>query len=129
MEVSNIEGSYRITCEAVMRVIRDNKESLMAVLEAVSMISVSIAPYSSIVLISHKVHPDPLLNWRLGNRESPPQPSFPSERRQSIIGGFEAAQVDRGESYRPRRAPRSKLASPIPSLARKRCRMHVRCRS
>lgn len=36
MEVSNIEGSYRITCEAVMRVIRENKESLMAVLEAVS---------------------------------------------------------------------------------------------
>jgi FKBP12-rapamycin complex-associated protein len=36
MEVSNIEGSYRITCEAVMRVIRDNKDSLMAVLEAVS---------------------------------------------------------------------------------------------
>ncbi len=61
MEVSNIEGSYRITCEAVMRVIRDNKESLMAVLEAVSMISVSIAPYSSIVLISHKVHPRPSL--------------------------------------------------------------------
>lgn len=36
MEVSNIEGSYHITCEAVMRVIRENKESLMAVLEAVS---------------------------------------------------------------------------------------------
>jgi FKBP12-rapamycin complex-associated protein len=38
MEVSNIEGSYRITCEAVMRVIRENKDSLMAVLEAVSTI-------------------------------------------------------------------------------------------
>jgi FKBP12-rapamycin complex-associated protein len=36
MEVSNIEGSFRITCEHVMRVLRDNKESLMAVLEAVS---------------------------------------------------------------------------------------------
>jgi len=36
MEVSNIEGSFRITCENVMRVLRDNKESLMAVLEAVS---------------------------------------------------------------------------------------------
>lgn len=35
MEVSNIEGSFRITCENVMRVLRDNKESLMAVLEAV----------------------------------------------------------------------------------------------
>ena len=36
MEVSNIEGSFRITCENVMRVLRDNKESLMAVLEAVN---------------------------------------------------------------------------------------------
>ncbi|KAK6613707.1 FAT domain-containing protein [Botrytis cinerea] len=34
MEVSNIEGSFRITCENVMRVLRENKESLMAVLEA-----------------------------------------------------------------------------------------------
>ncbi|KAJ9649752.1 phosphatidylinositol kinase- protein kinase tor1 [Coniosporium tulheliwenetii] len=66
MEVSNIEGSYRTTCEHVMRVLRDNKESVMAVLEAF-------------------IH-DPLLTWRLGNRESPPEPSFPSERRASIIG-------------------------------------------
>ncbi|KAL1921057.1 uncharacterized protein VTP21DRAFT_11692 [Calcarisporiella thermophila] len=34
MEVSGIEGSYRITSEHVMRVLRENKESLMAVLEA-----------------------------------------------------------------------------------------------
>lgn len=66
MEVSNIEGSFRTTCEHVMRLLRGNKESLMAVLEAF-------------------IH-DPLLTWRLGNRESPPEPSFPSERRASIIG-------------------------------------------
>lgn len=36
MEVSNIEGSYRVTCENVMRLLRENKESVMAVLEAVS---------------------------------------------------------------------------------------------
>lgn len=35
MEVSNIEGSFRITCEHAMRVLRENKESVMAVLEAV----------------------------------------------------------------------------------------------
>ena len=29
---------------------------------------------------------DPLLTWRLGTRDSPPEPSFPSERRSSIIG-------------------------------------------
>ncbi|CCH60866.1 hypothetical protein TBLA_0D03670 [Henningerozyma blattae CBS 6284] len=34
MEVSGIEGGFRITCEKVMRVLRDNKESLMAILEA-----------------------------------------------------------------------------------------------
>ncbi len=65
MEVSNIEGSFRTTCEHVMRLLRTNKESLMAVLEAF-------------------IH-DPLLNWRLGNRESPPEPSFHSERRASIM--------------------------------------------
>ncbi|KAF2644919.1 ARM repeat-containing protein [Massarina eburnea CBS 473.64] len=66
MEVSNIEGSYRTTCEHVMRVLRTNKESVMAVLEAF-------------------IH-DPLLTWRLGVQNSPPEPNFPSERRQSIIG-------------------------------------------
>ena len=64
MEVSNIDGSYKISSEAVMRVIRDNKESLMAVLEAF-------------------IH-DPLLNWRLGKNENAPEPSFHSERRASI---------------------------------------------
>jgi FKBP12-rapamycin complex-associated protein len=66
MEVSNIEGSFRTTCEHVMRLLRANKESLMAVLEAF-------------------IH-DPLLTWRLNNRESPAETSFPSERRQSIMG-------------------------------------------
>ncbi|CCJ30549.1 unnamed protein product [Pneumocystis jirovecii] len=47
MEVSGIEGSFRITCEHVMRVLRDNKESLMAVLEAFVY--------------------DPLVNWKLIN--------------------------------------------------------------
>lgn len=36
MEVSNIEGTYRTSCEHVMRLIRHNKDSLVAVLEAVS---------------------------------------------------------------------------------------------
>jgi len=45
MEVSGIQGSYRNTCEITMRVLRDNKDSLMAVLEAFVY--------------------DPLINWRL----------------------------------------------------------------
>ncbi|EXK24261.1 FKBP12-rapamycin complex-associated protein [Fusarium oxysporum f. sp. melonis 26406] len=34
MEASNIDGSFRITCENVMRILRDNKERVTAVLEA-----------------------------------------------------------------------------------------------
>lgn len=45
MEVSGIEGNFRFTCENVMTVLRENKESLMAVLEAFVY--------------------DPLINWRL----------------------------------------------------------------
>ncbi|KAF2718139.1 TOR1 phosphatidylinositol 3-kinase [Polychaeton citri CBS 116435] len=66
MEVSNIEGSFRTTCEHVMRLMRDNKESLMAVLEAF-------------------IH-DPLLTWRLGHRESPAEPAMPTDRRPSVMG-------------------------------------------
>lgn len=45
MEVTGIEGTYRCTCESVMSVLRNNKDSLLAVLEAFVY--------------------DPLLNWRL----------------------------------------------------------------
>ena len=71
MEVSNIEGSFRITCEAVMRVLRENKESLMAVLEAF-------------------MH-DPLMHWRLGTKESPVDPAMEmkNDRRRSELGKFE----------------------------------------
>jgi len=34
MEVAGIEGNYRTTCEHTMRVLRDNKDSLLAILEA-----------------------------------------------------------------------------------------------
>ncbi|KAL0469619.1 phosphatidylinositol 3-kinase [Neurospora intermedia] len=67
MEVSNIEGSFRTTCEHVMRVLRENKESVMAVLEAF-------------------IH-DPLLNWRLTNPTSPPGPNFNAEREVAMPGG------------------------------------------
>ncbi|RWS29930.1 hypothetical protein B4U80_02742 [Leptotrombidium deliense] len=45
MEVTGIEGTYKITCAKIMQVLRKNKDSLMAVLEAFVY--------------------DPLLNWRL----------------------------------------------------------------
>lgn len=45
MEVSGIEGTFRSTCEAVMHMLHNNRDSVMAMLEAF-------------------VH-DPLINWRL----------------------------------------------------------------
>ena len=51
MEVSGIEGNFRSTCEGVMSVLRGNKDSVMAMLEAF-------------------VH-DPLINWRLLNTTAP----------------------------------------------------------
>ncbi|OQV15678.1 putative Phosphatidylinositol 3-kinase tor2 [Hypsibius exemplaris] len=45
MEVTGIEGNFRSTCENVMTVLRNNKDSVLAVLEAFVY--------------------DPLFNWRL----------------------------------------------------------------
>jgi FKBP12-rapamycin complex-associated protein len=77
MEISGVEGTFRITSENTMRVMRSNKESIMAVLEAF-------------------VH-DPLINWRLvkggvqlderegrdtaNNRKLDLFPLFPSARK------------------------------------------------
>ncbi|TPX38402.1 hypothetical protein SeMB42_g06762 [Synchytrium endobioticum] len=66
MEVSGIEGNYRITCENVMRVLRENKDSLMAVLEAFVY--------------------DPLINWRLANNprtDAPENDHIPGEQEQA----------------------------------------------
>lgn len=35
LEACGIEGNYRNTCEIVMKVLRDNKESMMAILEVI----------------------------------------------------------------------------------------------
>ncbi|KAG8958873.1 phosphatidylinositol kinase- protein kinase tor1 [Tulasnella sp. 419] len=56
MEVSGIHGSYKNTCEITMKVLRDNNESLLAVLETFVW--------------------DPLLSWRLVQ-----EPDVPKETR------------------------------------------------
>ncbi|PCD22067.1 hypothetical protein AU210_015867 [Fusarium oxysporum f. sp. radicis-cucumerinum] len=63
MEASNIDGSFRITCENVMRILRDNKERVTAVLEARR----GIPGFSNIT-------------WRLTNAASPTGPNFRSDR-------------------------------------------------
>ena len=45
MEVTGLEGTYRFTCEKVLKLLRDNKDGLLAVLEAFVY--------------------DPVINWRL----------------------------------------------------------------
>lgn len=49
MEVTGIEGNYRLTCERVLRLLRNNNDSILAVLEAFVY--------------------DPVLNWRLAESE------------------------------------------------------------
>lgn len=44
-QVTGLDGNYRITCHTVMEVLREHRDSVMAVLEAFVY--------------------DPLLNWRL----------------------------------------------------------------
>ncbi|XP_076064565.1 serine/threonine-protein kinase Tor isoform X2 [Oratosquilla oratoria] len=60
MEVTGIEGTYRMTCESVMSLLRRNKDSLMAMLEAFVY--------------------DPLLNWRLMD-------SQPKSKHDSVAAG------------------------------------------
>lgn len=50
MEVSGVEGSYRSTCERTMAVLRDNRDSLVAMLEAFVY--------------------DPLISWRLLSQDA-----------------------------------------------------------
>ena len=55
MEISGLEGNFRITCRAVMELLREHKQSVMAVLEALAY--------------------DPLMNWRLLEEEEQEQTS------------------------------------------------------
>ncbi|GMQ01217.1 hypothetical protein CsSME_00047925 [Camellia sinensis var. sinensis] len=87
MEVSGIEGNFRSTCENVMQVLRANKDSVMAMMEAF-------------------VH-DPLINWRLFNCNEVPQIS-------TIVGAHVPPVVNseeiapNGELLQPQRGARER---------------------
>lgn len=51
MDIAGTEGPFRYTCEAVMSVLRENRESIMAVLEAFVY--------------------DPLINWKINTTQQP----------------------------------------------------------
>ncbi|KAB2050892.1 hypothetical protein ES319_A12G018000v1 [Gossypium barbadense] len=87
MEVSGIEGNFRSTCENVMQVLRTNKDSVMAMMEAF-------------------VH-DPLINWRLFNFNEVPQISmFASNHAPAVINTEETAQSK--ELGQPQRGARER---------------------
>uniref|UniRef100_A0A1D1Y0I7 Serine/threonine-protein kinase TOR n=2 Tax=Anthurium amnicola TaxID=1678845 RepID=A0A1D1Y0I7_9ARAE len=72
MEVSGIEGNFRSTSENVMQVLRTNKDSVMAMMEAF-------------------VH-DPLINWRLFNFNEVPQMSnFGNAHMHPVVNSDESA--------------------------------------
>jgi FKBP12-rapamycin complex-associated protein len=74
MEVSGIEGNFRSTCEKVMQVLRTNKDSVMAMMEAF-------------------VH-DPLINWRLFTLPEVPHGAGGHGRTQTSGGG--GGNIDEG---------------------------------
>jgi len=66
MEVSGIEGSYRSTCERTMTVLRENRDSLVAMLEAFVY--------------------DPLMSWRLVDISD----DMPGDDNQNIRSGIQS---------------------------------------
>ncbi|CAI0401188.1 unnamed protein product [Linum tenue] len=89
MEVSGIEGTFRNTCENVMQVLRTNKDSVMAMMEAF-------------------VH-DPLINWRLFNFNEVPQMSTPANTHVPTAGvNSEESAPNREQLPQPQRGAREK---------------------
>lgn len=74
MEVSGIEGNFRSTCEVVMRMLRHNDDSLMAMLEAFVY--------------------DPLINWRLLVNPPLGEPSWAREDNCLLHNVVEGARLD-----------------------------------
>ncbi|KAL3515383.1 hypothetical protein ACH5RR_022285 [Cinchona calisaya] len=87
MEVSGIEGNFRSTCENVVQVLRTNKDSVMAMMEAF-------------------VH-DPLINWRLFNfNEVPEMSALASAHVPAIVNSEESA--PNRELLQPQRGARER---------------------
>jgi FKBP12-rapamycin complex-associated protein len=71
MGIPGIHGLYRVTCEMVMKILRDNKESLFGVLETFAQ--------------------DPIISWRLTNdKKQPDAPAIDPKRQiqEQMIGSI-----------------------------------------
>lgn len=90
MEVSGIEANFISTCENVMSVLRSNKDSVMAMMEAF-------------------VH-DPLINWRLFNiNEVPGMSNLASTHVQTVVNSEESIPAqDHHSPLHPQRGARER---------------------
>ncbi|KAG5526253.1 hypothetical protein RHGRI_032514 [Rhododendron griersonianum] len=88
MEVSGIEGNFLLTCENVMTVLRANKDSVMAMMEAF-------------------VH-DPLINWRLFNFNEVPQMSTLANTHVPAVVNSEETAPNRELLQQPQRGARER---------------------
>ncbi|CAN0880245.1 Cell division cycle 20.1, cofactor of APC complex [Linum grandiflorum] len=86
MEVSGIEGTFRNTCENVMQVLRTNKDSVMAMMEAF-------------------VH-DSLINWRLFNFNEVPQMSTAANSHAPAVVNSEESAPNKEQLPHPQRGAR-----------------------
>jgi len=81
MEVSGVEGTFRIVSEHTMRVLRENQDSVLAVLEAFVY--------------------DPLINWRILTKASEPQPRPATRMRESALNYSEMLSDEGSSSVFP----------------------------
>ena len=88
MEVSGVEGTYRLTCEKVMSVLRENRDSLIAMLEAFVY--------------------DPLISWRLlyldkdKNRNNPEKGRNTPTQAETVVGAGNASAATDATSVAPK---------------------------
>jgi FKBP12-rapamycin complex-associated protein len=96
MEVSGVEGSYRSTCERTMSVLRENRDSLVAMLEAFVY--------------------DPLISFRLLGNNSKPNPRDSDTSSVSVVKKNTASSsfvVEPNLSRNPRRSERDLIQDTI----------------
>ncbi|XP_076451616.1 serine/threonine-protein kinase mTOR-like isoform X2 [Babylonia areolata] len=99
MEATGLDGNYRMTCEKVMEVLRQNKESLMAVLEAFVY--------------------DPLLNWRLVEDKKKEKGKRSGSYGESQEGGGDLVESLEGQSTEGHDLPADSVNIPTEVMNKK----------
>ncbi|KAJ4461377.1 putative Serine/threonine-protein kinase mTOR [Paratrimastix pyriformis] len=95
MEISGIEGSFRLTCEKVMGIIRENKGSIMAMLEAFVY--------------------DPLINWRLLRPSAPEGPDLGQTEENTALLDSTRQQQQQQQQQQAAGGAASQQVVPVPN--------------